>query len=157
MELKGPESVFVQGSLVDQGFPITRIFQDQTHDSPFHLAGFRQGSTQALIDIFLGFQAQIAIDKRTDAAQLAPFYLRMAALDVGHDIIFIIGSFAEVNALNRARVNNRGMCSLVEVLRLVDMSHGNIIQARIFHQRARQHQVTSQHDRSLAAVGSPLH
>ena len=44
----------------------------------------------------------------------------------------------------------------VQVLGLVDMSQGDIIQARVTHQGAGQHQIAAQHNRPLASVFGAL-
>ena len=83
--------------------------------------------------------------------------LRVARSHVGNDKETIVGGLAKIHALDRARINGGRMVALVQVLGLVDMPQGDVIQTRIAHHRPGQgprgHRV-GEHERDDAGRAS---
>ena len=78
-------------------------------------------------------------------------------LNPGDDKELFVPGFTKIYALDRAGIDNRRVQTLVQVLRLVNVAQGYIIQTVIFDQGARQHQIAAQHNGTFAAVRCALH
>ena len=66
--------------------------------------------------------------------------------------ILLVITLSPIDALDGAGIDHRRMAAWVEVLGFMDVSKRHIVQARVFHQRAGQHQVAAQHDGALTAI-----
>ena len=157
MKLETALGVLSQSRLVDQHIHFPGIFDRQLDNSLGHPVGRRQGTEQVLGDVLNGIEGCPPLDEKARAIDLSPLHLCGAAGDLGNDEELVILGLAKVNTLDGAGINDRRVIPFVKILRLVDVTHGHVIEPVILHQGGRQDQVTAQHNHPFRAEQRTFH
>lgn len=151
VEFKTLFAIFADDRFVNEGFPIAGIFEDQAEDGIFELLGLGQRAEDVFGNVFAGVELNVAVEEGAERVEFVPCSLGVAFFEGDNDVKLVFGDFAKVHALDGAGVNDRGVCAFVEVLGLVDVPEGDVIEPGVTDKRTGENKVGPEEDVALTA------